>query len=241
MSKLLVTATWDDVPHLTREEKAELWESIPPYQRDARTKGIPQLGSGAIYPVPESTIKIPDFEVPKHWPRVWALDAAASGPTACVWGAHDREAQKVYIYSVYKREQAEPTIHAAAVQARGKWIPGVGDVAGIVNSDGMQFIDIYRRLGLNVQLADKGVESGVQQVWELLSSDRLKVFQSCGAWFEEFRLYRRDEKGRVVKKHDHLMDATRYLIKSGLAIARTEPVTYAPPPMPLQGSESWMS
>ncbi len=172
MSKFLVSATWDDAPHLSQTVKDELWASIPPYQRDARTKGIPQLGSGAVYQVPESSVKVPDFEIPKHWPRAYALDAANSGPTAAVWGAHDRESGTVYLYSVYKREQAEPAVHAAAVQARGKWIPGAGDVAAIATADGEQFIDLYRRLGLNIILADKGVESGIQEVWELLSAGK---------------------------------------------------------------------
>lgn len=236
MSKLLVTATWDDVPHLSEDEKKELWGSIPPYQRDARTRGIPQLGSGAVYQVPESAFTVPDFEIPKHWPRAYALDAASSGPTAAVWGAVDRETQTGYIYSVYKREQAEPSIHAAAVKSRGLWIPGCGDVAAVVNSDGEQFIEIYRKLGLNIILADKGVESGIQDTWELLSASRLKVFASCGAWFEEFRLYRRDEKGRIVKQNDHLMDATRYWVKTGWKIARVNvqaTVTpYRPPKSP---------
>lgn len=216
MSRLLVTATWEDVPHLSRAEKDELWQSIPPYQRDARAKGIPQLGSGAVYQVPESTITVDDFALPKHWPRAYALDAAQAGPTAAVWGALDREGDVLYIYSVYKREQAEPSIHAAAVRARGQHLPGVGDVAGIANADGIQFLSLYRELGLDIDLADKGVESGIQRVWELLSAGRLKVFASCGAWFEEFRLYRRDEKGRIVKSNDHLMDATRYLVVSGV-------------------------
>lgn len=29
---------------------------------------------------------------------------------------------------------------------------------------------------------------------------------------EEYRLYRRDERGRVVKTNDHLMDAFRYAV-----------------------------
>jgi hypothetical protein len=29
-------------------------------------------------------------------------------------------------------------------------------------------------------------------------------------WLSEFRIYRRDEKGKIVKQNDHLMDATRY-------------------------------
>ena len=65
--KYVCTATWDDAPHLSEEVKKELWDAIPPFQRDARSKGVPQLGSGAIYPVPESEFTVDDFEIPGHW------------------------------------------------------------------------------------------------------------------------------------------------------------------------------
>ena len=61
------------------------------------------------------------------------------------------------------------------------------------------------------------------EVWQRLSSGRLKVFDSLRNWLGEFRIYRRDEKGKVVKKNDHLMDATRYLCLSGLKIAEVMP------------------
>ena len=48
----------------------------------------------------------------------------------------------------------------------------------------------------------------------------MKVFKSLPQWFAEFRLYRRDEKGKV--ERDHLMDATRYLEMELLNICRTE-------------------
>ena len=41
VGKYVVMSSWDDVPHLTEDDKAILLASIPPYQRDARTKGIP--------------------------------------------------------------------------------------------------------------------------------------------------------------------------------------------------------
>ena len=47
-SKFLIQATWDDAPHLTKEQKDKLWAALPPHQRDARSKGVPQLGAGAI-------------------------------------------------------------------------------------------------------------------------------------------------------------------------------------------------
>lgn len=218
-SKYLVTATWDDAPHLTREQKEELWESIPPYQREARAKGIPQLGSGAIFPVAEDRITVEDFPPPNYWPRAFALDVGWNA-TAAVWGAWDRQSDVVYLYSAYKQGQAEPSIHVDAIRARGRWIPGVCDPAaeGRAQRDGLRLIDEYTDLGLSLSAADNAVESGLLAVYRRMVSGRLKVFKSLGPWFEEFRLYRRDENGKVVKEHDHLMDCTRYLVMSGMAI-----------------------
>ena len=91
MSKLVVGATWDDVPHLSPEQKAELWGSIPPYQRDARSKGIPQLGSGAIYPVPESEIVVDPFGARRH-PE--GVDFRAGGCVGATVGVDVFDAQR---------------------------------------------------------------------------------------------------------------------------------------------------
>jgi hypothetical protein len=217
-------ATWDDVPHLTDEKKKELWASIPPFERDARAKGKPQLGSGAIYPVAETEVQCEPFRIPNYWPRVYALDVGWNR-TAAVWAAYNDQADVVYLYSEYYRAQAEPAIHADAIKSRGIWIPGVIDPSarGRSQVDGVRLIDTYGNLGLALQMADNSVEAGLLAVWQRLSSGTLKVFANCQNWFDEFRIYQRDEKGKIVKKNDHLMDATRYLIMSGLRIATTEP------------------
>ena len=61
------------------------------------------------------------------------------------------------------------------------------------------------------------MEAGITEVWNPLVSGRLKVMASLTNWFREFRKYHRDDKGsgKIVKRDDHLMDATRYLIISG--------------------------
>lgn len=224
MSKFVIGATWDDVPHLSASQKAELWGSIPPYQRDARSKGIPQLGSGAIFPVPESDILVDPFELPVYWPRSYGLDVGWNR-TAAVWGAHDRDTDTVYLYSEHYRAQAEPSIHAAAIKARGDWMLGTIDPAsrGRGQKDGEQLLQSYVDLGLMLTPADNGVEAGLFKVWERLSTGRLKVFKTLQNWTAEYRLYRRDENGRVVKKNDHLMDATRYLAVSGLQLGMVAP------------------
>lgn len=226
-ARFVVMASWDDAPHLTTEQKELLWNSIPPYQRDARSKGIPQLGSGAIYPVPESDITVDPFEIPEHWPRVYALDVGWNR-TAALWGAIDRDSQTVYLYSEHYRGQAEPSVHAESIKARGDWIPGVIDPAarGRSQIDGEQLKNQYVDLGLLLTEADNAVEAGIYAVWQRLSGGRLKVFKTMQSWLSEYRLYRRDDKGRIVKTNDHLMDDTRYLLMSGLSVACTKPAPY---------------
>jgi hypothetical protein len=245
MSRAVITCTWDDVPHLSEDAKADMLKSYPPYQRDARSKGIPQLGSGAIYQVPESEITIADFAIPAHWPRVYGLDVGWRF-TAAPFLAIDRESQTTYIYSVYKRGLVEPSVHAQAIQARGKWIPGVVDPAsrGRSQADGNKLIETYTELGLNLTPANNAVEAGIYIVWELLSQGRLKVFASCGQWFEEYRLYRRNEKGQIVKDQtgpgEHLLDATRYAVVSGRDLAIVKPKEAGEDADRYIGEHAWM-
>lgn len=204
----------DDVPHLDAKTQATLYAGIPVYQRDARSKGVPQLGSGAIYPVPETELVVPDFQLPPHYPRGYGLDVGWNR-TAAIFGALDRDTDILYLYSEHYKGEAEPVIHATGIKARGDWIPGRIDPAarGRGQRDGEQLMNDYIQLGLKVGPAINAVESGIYKVWERLSTGRLKVFKSLESWFGEFRVYRRDEKGHIVKKNDHLMDATRYLVQ----------------------------
>lgn len=224
-SKFVVMADWDSVPHLSDDVKKELWESIPPFQRDARSKGVPQLGAGAVYPVPESDFVMPDFELPKHWKRAYGMDVGWNR-TAVVWGAVDPDTSTCYLYSEHYRGQAEPVVHAQAIKSRGEWMKGAIDPAarGRGQKDGDQLIEIYKELGLHVVKADNAVESGLYATWELLSGGKLKVFASLGNWLSEYRMYRRDESGKIVKANDHLMDATRYFIMTGREIASVEQI-----------------
>lgn len=232
-SRYTVTAGWDDVPHLDEKTKKELLASTMPHLRDARSKGTPSLGSGAIYPIPPSEIMVDEFQIPKFWPKCYALDVGWK-KTAVVWGAWDRTADIVYLYAEHYRGEAQPATHVAAIQARGKWIPGVIDPAanGRNVHDGAQLLQDYIELGLNLQPADNLVESGLFAVLGRLQTGRLKIFRSMQRWFAEYQIYRRDEKGQIVKANDHLMDCTRYLIgpetirkgrTSGLARAIVQP------------------
>lgn len=218
----ITTATWNDAPHLSDGDKKEMLAAYPPHQRDARSQGIPALGSGAIYPIAESEFVVSSFVVPVHFKHVYGLDVGWNN-TAAVFAAQDPETRVVYIVGEYKRGQAEPSIHAEAIKqrAKGKDKPGVIDPAsrGRSQADGTQLLQLYRQLGLNIIEADNSVETGIYTIWQMLSTGMLKVFNTCPLLIDEYRVYRRDEKGRIVKENDHLLDALRYLINSGLTLA----------------------
>lgn len=225
MSKATLIAGWDDVPHLSDAAKAELSESYAPFQKRARMRGIPTLGAGAIYPIDESEFVCDPLPIPPWWRKCYALDVGWNR-TAALWCAWDIESDIYYLYSEHYQAQALPAIHAKAIRARGDWIPGMCDPAarGSSQKDGVKLRRIYEEEGLNLLMADNAVEAGLLQVWQLLSSGQLKVFSSLLNWLAEFRMYRRDEHGKVVKSNDHLMDCTRYLLHNGITVhGLTEP------------------
>ncbi len=222
MSRTYIACSWDECGHLDEHEKEELFKALPPHQRDARSKGIPALGSGAIYPIPESEVVVRAFTIPHHYKHVYGLDVGWNN-TAAAFFAIDPDSGIKYLVGEYKRGQAEPSIHAAAIhqRARGKDKPGVIDPAarGRSQADGTQLLQLYRQLGLNVCPADNSVESGIYEVWQALSLGQFKIFDTCTEFLAEYRLYRRDEKGKVVKDCDHLQDCVRYVFNSGINLA----------------------
>ena len=61
-----VVMTIDDVKQYTEGEKQKIVASYPPHELEARTKGIPVLGSGRIFPVAEEEIACDERTFPPH-------------------------------------------------------------------------------------------------------------------------------------------------------------------------------
>jgi phage terminase large subunit-like protein len=213
----IIQATWNDTTHLSNEEKQRLRQTLRPHELEAREKGVPSLGSGKVYPVTEMNVSVSRFDLPQHYLKTFAIDFGWSNPTAIVWGAKDPETGVVYIYDVYAENEKTPLEHTEVIKEKGL-LHGVCDPAGLgaSQSDGQSLMAQYQKHGVFLTAANNQVEAGVMQVLEALENGQLKVMHHLEAWWQEFRLYRRTENGKIHKKNDHLMDATRYLIVSGL-------------------------
>jgi len=249
----LVTATWEEAKHdndtdnhkigdshLTEKKKAQILGALPEYQRDMRSKGIPLMGSGLVWPIQEDEITCEPVDIPDYWPRVAAVDFGVDHPFAGVWLAWDRDLDIVYVYDTYRRSRATISENAIAIRQRERWIPVMWPHDGNQEDpkSARSLADLYRMEGVNMwyesftnppepgaKKGDIGVEAGLAHIWERMKTGRFKVFSSCKDWFEEFRMYHRKD-GKVVPLKDDVMSATRYACQS-LRNARTSNMSYS--------------
>ena len=213
----------DTVPFLYSEEQAkEIIDGYPEHERKARAYGIPQPGSGLIFPIDRKEIEIDPFPIPDHWACLGAMDFGYDHPFAAVKLVHDRDADCVYVTNTYKKREATPLIHSGALKPWGDGMQWAWPMDGWDQSGkhgtrpGVAYKDSYRSHGLNMledhaQFEDgsNGVEAGLMRILERMQTDRWKVFSTCLDWFDEQVLYHRKE-GKIVKEFDDLMDASRY-------------------------------
>jgi hypothetical protein len=226
----LIQAGWDDAPHMTKEVRQQILAALPPHERKMREQGIPQLGSGLVFPIAESDMICEPINIPDHWPRICGLDFGWDHPTAAAWAAWDRDSDIIYIYDTYAMSQEAVPIHASAVKARGQWIPVIWPMDGrqADKGSGKSLTEQYRNEGVNMtrehftnppqqgQKENTGgisVEAGVQEMYTRFMTNRLKIFNNQSKLLEELRMYHRKD-GKIVFKHDDVISAARYAVMS---------------------------
>jgi phage terminase large subunit-like protein len=225
----LLTATWDDAPHLDEATKTQLLAQYPPHERELRSKGIPVFGSGLVFPISEELITCEYFHIPETWPRIAGLDFGWDHPTAVAWMAHDPQADIIYIYDEYSQSKGTPAVHAPAIMSRPQFIPISWPKDGLQTDkgSGITLADQYSQLGCNMLpdyfrnplgAGDTGkgnnnIEPGIMNMLQRMETGRLKVFPHLNEWFKEFRQYHRKD-GKIYPLNDDLMSATRYGVQA---------------------------
>ena len=226
----LIQAGWDDAPHMTTEVRDQILQALPPHERKMREKGIPQLGSGLVFPIVEEEILCDPIEIPTHWPRLCGIDFGWDHPTACVWIAWDRDVDTVYVYDSYSMRQETVPVHASAINARGKWIPVIWPQDGrqADKGSGKNLTEQYKKEGVNMchdwftnppqqgmkdGTGGNSVEAGIMEMMTRMQTKRLKIFKNQSKMLEELRMYHRKD-GKIVPINDDLISAMRYCIMS---------------------------
>lgn len=211
--------TIQDAEHYTQAERDAVIAAYPEHEREARANGVPMAGSGRVFMVAEAAIRIEQFPIPTHWPRLVCVDFGIDHPAAIVWLAWDRDADTVYVYDTWRLRGQSVVQQAAVITSRpdGRWIPVAWPHDGVQRDkgSGQQLAVQMREAGapmrpMRAQFEDKsiGFEAGITLMTDRLNTRRLRVFKHLEEWFEEYRMYHRED-GQVDKRDDDLMSATR--------------------------------
>jgi phage terminase large subunit-like protein len=244
--------TIDDAAHYSPEDRAAIIASYPAFERDARTKGVPLRGSGAVFPVDQDEIECEPFKIPDHWPQIGGIDFGWDHPSAAARLAWDRDADCLYVIAAHRQRQQTPAMFAASIRPWGTWLPFAWPHDGLQHDKGSgeQLAKQYRDQGLKMLPAharfedgSNGLEAGIAEMLDRMQTDRLKVFSTLREWFEEFNLYHRKE-GLIVKESDDLISATRYAMMMRRFGVPAHKIVQTPPayvhrPGP-QGPYAWM-
>jgi len=213
--------TWDDAPHLNDETKAQLLAAYPAYQREMRTKGIPAVGAGLIFTIPDDDIKIAPFQIPPHWFILNGQDFGWDHPQAHCQLAWDKDSDILYLTHAWRKSQQDATQAWTAVKGWSKHFPTAWPHDGLQHEKGGGEVlkAQYQKAGFNMlpehatwplPAGGMSVEAGVWELHERMQNGTFKVFSTLLDFFEEKRLYHRDEHGKIVKTRDDLLSATRY-------------------------------
>jgi len=210
--------TIHDALHYTAQQREAIINSYPAHEREARTKGIPSLGSGRIFPMSDDAIKVEPFAIPSHWAQLGGLDFGWDHPSAGVRCAWDKDSDTFYVIDCHRQKEQTPQMFAMSLKQWPSWLPMAWPHDGLQHDkgSGVQLAEQYRGAGL-VMMSERatfpdgtnGVEAGLQEMLQRMQLKKFKVFSHLAEWFEEFRLYHRKD-GKVVKLADDLMSATRY-------------------------------
>ena len=222
---------WNDAPHMTKEKRERLLQQYPEHQRDMRTKGVPMLGHGRIYDIADEFLLCDPFEIAPHHFVIHGMDFGWDHPQAHIQLIEDRDSGTFFVTKAYKASKISANDAWGTVKEWGFKIPTSWPHDGLQNEkgrdDATQQKEHYSRAGFNMlphmatwpDIADgKGniksggnsVEHGLYEISDLMRKGKFKIFRNLIDVTDELRQYHRDEKGKIVKVRDDLLDAIRY-------------------------------
>lgn len=217
--RFMVQMEIEDAGHISQEQRARIIASYKAFERDARTRGVPMLGSGAIIVVPETAWIAEPFAVPRFWPGMIGIDVGFEHPAGAALLRHDKDTDTVYVTNSIAAREMTIAQHAQLVKPYGAYpVAWPHDAASHDRGSGEQIAALYRKQGLDCLLEHAthehggyGIEASIGDIVERMETGRLKVFAHLSSLRQELRMWHRNA-GQVVKQNDDEIAAVRYAL-----------------------------
>lgn len=212
---------WNDAPHMTEEKKARLLAQYPEYQRKMRSEGEPMLGHGRIYDIADDYVMCDPFPIPDHWKVIGGLDFGWDHPQAIVKLAYDPDNDIIYFTNSWKQAKVSANDAFGATQSWAKDIPIAWPADGLQHEKGKDVVMQQKQNWINAgfkllpehatwQKGGVSVEAGLYEILDRQRKGTYKMFRGQPDLMAEHRQYHRDEKGKIVKVMDDILDGGRY-------------------------------
>jgi len=212
---------WDEAPHMIQEKKDRLLAQYPEYQRKMRSEGEPMLGHGRIYDIADDYILCDPIPIPDHWKVIGGMDFGWDHPQAFTKLALDNDNDIIYQTNSWKASKVSANDAWGATKSWLTGIPIAWPADGLNHEKGKdvakQQKENWSDAGFKLlpehatwQKGGMSVETGLYEIANRQRSGTYKVFKGQPDLMIEHRQYHRDEKGKIVKVIDDILDAGRY-------------------------------
>lgn len=201
-------------------EWRRMHRTLPKWKFDLMYRGMLTRPAGMIYDVwDEDEHLVPPFRIPKEWKRYMGLDFGGVNTAAILLAEEPNEEKPdeptYYAYREYLAGERTAEEHAEVLRTGEPILPYT---VGGAKSEG-QWRKEFRAAGLPVREPPVSeVEVGINRVYGLLKSGRLRVFDTLAGLIDDVSTYSRkldenDEPTEAIedKEQYHLADALRYI------------------------------
>jgi phage terminase large subunit-like protein len=240
--------TSEETKHITAARAEELAAGYSDAERETRLEGIPQLGSGPVFPLELLPGLVRSFnpdDLPSYARHCVGVDFGFGHPFATVYIAWAFDTGELWVIDSFRMERSTPLYHVQRIHSmtRGLRIPIAWphDGAQHDKGSGLPLSQQYKNFGANMMgrhahnhgTDHNNVEPALEELRELMFHGKLIIAGQNNELLEEMRHYHRDEDFRLVKQRDDLVSALRYatmMRRYGKARSECEGIGFGPMP-----------
>ena len=220
----------EEAKHISAARREEVAAGLPDEERETRLEGVPQLGTGPIFPVEllpaiVKNVNVDDQAVIPNWTK-WCvgIDFGFDHPFAAVLIAWDAQTGHVWVLDSFAMTRSSALYHVQRIHAmtKGLRVPVSWPHDGSTHDkgSGLALKDQYKNFGANMlpthavnrSSGKNDLLPSIEEIRELMYSGRLTVAAHNTELIEEIRHYHRDHDYRVSKQRDDLISAFRYAV-----------------------------
>jgi phage terminase large subunit-like protein len=216
-----------EAKHISAERREELASGYSEHEIETRLEGIPQLGTGPVFPVELLPLICKTFnpdDIPS-WARwLCGIDFGFDHPFGAVLIAWAHELGQVWVIDSFRMERSSALYHVQRIHSmtQGLRIPIAWPHDGSTHDkgSGLPLAGQYKGFGANMLprhainhgTTHYNVEPALEEMRQLMFEGKLTIAPHNAELIDELRHYHRDDNFKIVKQRDDLVSALRYAI-----------------------------